>query len=61
MKTISKEYIVLFNEMTDAYEKLNDLSNELGKISRRLMYAQMHTEDLFLEDDSTDMLHQTED
>lgn len=61
MKTISKEYIVLFNEMTEACEKLNDLNNELGKISRRLMYAQMRTEEMFLEYDSTDMLHQAKD
>jgi hypothetical protein len=60
MKTISKEYIILFNEMTEACEKLTNLSNELHQLSRQLMSAQIRTEELFLEDDDTD-LSQTND
>ena len=53
MKTISKEYVILFNEMTEACEKLTNLSNELHQLSRQLMSAQIRTEELFLEDDDT--------
>ena len=57
MKNMSKEYIVLFNEITDASETMAKLSNELCKVTRRLMYAQLRTEEMFLEeDDYTNML-----
>jgi len=53
MKTLSQEYLVLFNEITDASETLTKLSNELSKVTRRLMSAQMCAEELFIKDDST--------
>lgn len=61
MKTISKEYIILFNELTDACEKLTYLSSELHQLTRQLKSAQVRTEELFLEDDDTDSPSQTND
>ena len=56
MKNMSKEYMVLFNEITDASETLAKLSDELCKVTRRLMYAQLRTEELFIEDNHIDSL-----
>jgi len=43
MKTLSKEYGVLFNEITD-------VSKELVKLVRRLNDAQERTEAMYIED-----------
>lgn len=50
MKTMSKEYSTLFNEITD-------VSEELSKLINRLMDAQKRTEEMFMEDDVED--HET--
>jgi len=47
MKTMSKEYSTLFNEITD-------VSEELSKLINRLMDAQKRTEEMFMEDDVED-------
>ncbi len=44
MKTMSKEYSTLFNEITD-------VSEELTKLVNRLMDAQKRTEEMFIADD----------
>lgn len=55
MKTISKEYIILFNEITDASTTLTKLTNELSKVTRQLMHAQQRTEEMFiLDEDNTE-------
>lgn len=51
MKTMNKEYSLLFNEITDVSEELANLSIELSKVVRRLMYAQQRTEEMFLEEE----------
>ena len=51
MKTISREYVVLFNEITDASETLAKLSDELCRVTRRIMYAQLRAEELFIDED----------
>jgi hypothetical protein len=49
MKTMSKEYSTLFNEITDVSDALTQLTNDLSKIVRRLMHAQRITEEMFIE------------
>jgi len=44
MNTISKEYLLLFNAITDAEETLNQLRS-------RLIAAQQRSEELFLEEE----------
>jgi hypothetical protein len=51
MKTMGKEYSLLFNEITDVSEELVKLTNELSKVVRRLMYAQQCAEEMFIEDE----------
>lgn len=53
MKTVSKEYLVLFNEITDASETLTKLTRELCDLSKRLLYAQQRAEELFIEEDNS--------
>lgn len=50
MKAMSKEYILLFNEVTDASETLTRLTSELSKVTNRLMQAQQRTEEMFIEE-----------
>lgn len=45
MKPIPKEYLVLFNAITDAEETL-------GQLRIRLMEVQQQAEELFLDEDS---------
>jgi len=45
MKAMSKEYILLFNEVTDASETLTKLASELSTVTKRLMQAQQRTEE----------------
>lgn len=47
MNAMSKEYITLFNEITD-------VSRELAKLVKRLMAAQLTTEEMFMKEDETD-------
>ena len=47
MKTISKEYLLLFNALTDAEETLRGLREQL-------MFAQRQAEGLFLEEEEED-------
>lgn len=47
MKSISKEYVLLFNAVTDAEETLRQLRE-------RLMFVQRQAEELFLEEDEGD-------
>lgn len=47
MKSISKEYVLLFNAVTDAEETLCQLRE-------RLMFIQRQAEELFLEEDEED-------
>lgn len=64
MKTMGKEYSTLFNEITDVSEELVKITNELSKVVRRLMYVQMLTEEMYIEDAETDenlMKDQVED
>ena len=49
MKTIPKEYSILFNEITDASKDLAQLNAEITKVLTRLMHAQQRTEEMFLE------------
>jgi len=54
MKTMSKEYVILFNEITDACEELAELSNQMSKVGRRLMHAQQLAEEMYITDDYAD-------
>lgn len=49
MQTIAKEYLLLFNTLTDVEETLHDLE-------ARLIAAQQQAEELFLEDPDTSPL-----
>ena len=53
MKTMSKEYITLFNEVTDVSEELTKLTNDLSTVVSRLMYAQRITEEMFINDEES--------
>jgi hypothetical protein len=52
MKTLSKEYTTLFNEITDVSETLTTLTNELSNVIIRLMLVQELTEEIIIEDES---------
>lgn len=55
MKTINKEYSILFNEITN-------VSEELKKLIQQLMYAQQCTEEMFMEqEDMIEIEQQIED
>lgn len=54
MKTMNKEYSVLFNEITDVSDELNKITNDISKVVRRLMLAQQRTEDLFMKEQETE-------
>lgn len=51
MKTMNKEYSILFNEITDVSEELVKLTNDLSNVVGRLMYAQQRTEEMFIEEE----------
>ncbi len=53
MKTINREYSLLFNEITNVSKDLNQLSNDISTILSQLMRAQQLTEEMFLEDEQT--------
>lgn len=48
MKTLTKEYSLLFNEITDVSEDLAMLTKNLTKLNRRLIIAQQRTEEMYL-------------
>ena len=51
MKTMTKEYSILFNEITKVSEDLANVTSELTKVVLRLMLAQQQTEELFVNDE----------
>jgi hypothetical protein len=56
MKTMTKEYSILFNEITKVSEDLANVTSELTKVVLRLMLAQQQTEELFLDEEDTNAL-----
>jgi hypothetical protein len=48
---MSKEYSLLFNEITKVSENIEKIMSELTKVSLQLMYAQQQAEEMYIETD----------